>query len=101
MSDAFERNKLRDRRLSGHATALALLALSGCAYDVETEDVSVQASAILNGTPITADNSGVVEIEGFNEVCTGRLLRNRWLLTASHCVELHLDRDYTAATAGF
>lgn len=52
---------------------------TGCAADVD--EVSSSASAMLNGTPVTAEGSGFVAVVSGSEIVSGTLIRNQWVLT--------------------
>ncbi len=71
----------------------------GCALD-SSDDVSSEASdddelRIAYGQVISADNSGVVKVNGPEGLCSGVLLSNTWALTARHCLA---SNDATGVT---
>ena len=72
-------------------STLLVLSAFGCGED--TADVGIQSSEIINGTLVTQDFPVALLPN-----CSGVMVRDRWLLTAAHCVKT--DRDATFGTSG-
>ena len=73
------------------------LAMPGCTASTdagqpnEVEDTTVAShQAIINGTPVSTDRVGtpLLHNDATNEYCTSTLLRDRWVLTAYHCISI-------------
>jgi hypothetical protein len=60
---------------------IASLGLAACAMD-DGDELSVDRDEIINGTVISAENSGFAIVNGG---CSGTLITNTWVLTAKHC----------------
>jgi hypothetical protein len=87
--------------------AAAMLA-SGCAMDTDTltgegepaEEVGESQDGIINGTPVNnPENSGMVWLEEPSG-CSGTLLTNDWILTASHCGVMLVQPDQIKVNMG-
>lgn len=65
----------------------SLLALAACGGDGSLDEiVGSQSAAIIDGTPIKAEDSGFVALFSRSGWCSGTLLTNSWVLSSGHCV---------------
>lgn len=93
---------------SAMTLAAAALALAGCQYETDSttsgaeEEVGVAESAVANGTVVpNPENSTMVWIStpGIS-LCSGSLLTNDWILTASHCNPMSVAANTISVTMG-
>ena len=83
------KSRLRLRNVHKAVSVILAAAVAGC-VDVEGDDAIVQHSAaILNGDTAWYDTHNVVQVQmtSLNMYCTGTLVTNSWVLTASECLE--------------
>ena len=64
--------------------SLTGFAMCGCLGRPDTP-VESESSAIINGTPVTADSLGTPALTIPAGLCSGTLLTDQWILTAHHC----------------
>ncbi|OFZ31509.1 MAG: hypothetical protein A2622_02695 [Bdellovibrionales bacterium RIFCSPHIGHO2_01_FULL_40_29] len=81
-----------------HSLILMTVLFFGCSQNLTSKMTTsqTQKSSIINGTPVTADNSlgkSVVGLfmksdsdEAWFQSCTGSVLTSKFILTAAHCV---------------
>src|SRR5687767_9128113 len=83
-----------------YVAILASVGLVGCGSahftDAENEE---QQAPVINGTPVTTDNIGVVMVQGYLTNCSGTMLTNEWVLTAMHCTHTSNPAQITVTHA--
>src|SRR5262245_40110757 len=77
--------KLNPRARSSIAFFSLLTVAVGCGTDPSDDELAEDMSPIINGTPRTADGSGMVMLTTPAGLCSGTLITNDWVMTAAHC----------------
>jgi hypothetical protein len=79
---------LRSRCVRGSTLVTISLALAGCGAPSEEDEITAVQQSIVNGTAVSTDAVGTPRFNNTmaSETCSSTLLRDRWLITAYHCV---------------
>jgi len=82
-------------------TVTISFAVADCAPPPEEDEITAVQQSIVNGTPVGTDAVGKPRFTNtaVSETCTSTLLRDRWVLTAYHCVTTDGGRRSLPAAA--